>query len=58
MLPPDDAIERVVRPFDPIMMLPTPAQFRAELLAAAEAGDEKAAWFLLTFVSWFRHASH
>lgn len=44
-------------PADPIIFrrpLPTPEELRAQLLAAAERGDEKAGWFLLTFVPWAR----
>lgn len=54
---PDDPLERALHAAEPILFrkaLPSPTELIAQLTAAAEAGDVKAAYFLLTFVPWAR----
>jgi hypothetical protein len=54
---PEDHLDRLLGAVEPILFrkpLPTPTELIAQLTAAAEAGDVKAAYFLLTFVPWAR----
>jgi hypothetical protein len=52
-----DPLDRLLSAAEPIRLvrpLPSPEALLARLVAAAEAGDEKAAHFVLTFVPWAR----